>query len=199
MPAPEPVEPGHFPMSIIPAIPILTTARLRLREWRDTDLPAFARLNADPQVMAFMPRCLSREESDATVGRIREHFDRHGFGLWAIEVIGGAEFIGFTGLSIPRFSAAFTPCVEVGWRLAAEHWGRGYATEAALACLGFGFGQLKLPEIVSFTTAANLRSRRVMARIGMTRDPADDFEHPSLPVGHPLRPHVLYRVAANRI
>lgn len=185
-------------MSILPGIPVLTTARLSLRDWRDADRSAFARLNADPQVMAFMPGSLSREESDAAVGRIKEHFDRHGFGLWAIEVIGGAELIGFTGLSIPRFSAAFTPCVEVGWRLAAEHWGRGYATEAALACLSFGFCQLRLPEIVSFTTATNLRSRRVMERIGMTRDPADDFEHPALPAGHPLRPHVLYRARTRR-
>ena len=190
--------PGLLPMPIHPAIPILTTARLRLRDWRDSDLPAFARLNADPQVMVFMPKILSREESDASIGRIREHFDRHGFGLWAVEVINGAEFIGFTGLSIPRFTASFTPCVEVGWRLATEHWGRGYATEAAGACLGFGFSQLGLPEIVSFTTVANLRSRRVMERLGMTRDPADDFEHPSLPAGHPLRPHLLYRAASRQ-
>jgi ribosomal-protein-alanine N-acetyltransferase len=185
-------------MSIHPASPTLTTARLRLRDWRDSDRPAFARLNADPQVMAFMPKCLSRKESDASVGRMRAHFDRHGFGVWAVEVTGGADFIGFTGLSIPRFTASFTPCVEVGWRLAAEHWDRGYATEAARACLAFGFGHLGLSEIVSFTTATNLRSRRVMERLGMTRHPADDFDHPSLPAGHPLRPHVLYRAARRR-
>ena len=188
----------HFPMSSHSATPLLTTARLRLRDWRDSDLPLFARLNADPLVMAFMAKCLSREESDASVGRIREHFDRQGFGLWAVENIDGAEFIGFTGLSIPRFTASFTPCVEVGWRFAADQWGRGYATEAARACLAFGFDQLGLPEIVSFTTAANFRSRRVMERIGMTRDAANDFEHPSLPAGHPLRPHVLYRALPRR-
>jgi RimJ/RimL family protein N-acetyltransferase len=188
----------HFLVPNYPAFPILTTARLRLRDWRDSDLPAFARLNADPLVMAFMAKCLSREESDASVGRIREHFDRQGFGLWAVENIDGAEFIGFTGLSIPRFTASFTPCVEVGWRFAADQWGRGYATEAARACLAFGFDQLGLPEIVSFTTATNFRSRRVMERIGMTRDAANDFEHPSLPAGHPLRPHVLYRALPRR-
>jgi RimJ/RimL family protein N-acetyltransferase len=185
-------------VSIRPAIPKLTTARLQLRDWRDSDLPPFARLNADPQVMAFMPKSLSREESDASVGRIRRHFDRSGFGLWAIEVIGGAEFIGFTGLSIPRITAPFTPCVEIGWRLAAEHWGRGFATEAARACLNSGFSQLKLAEIVSFTTAINVRSRRVMERLGMTRDPADDFEHPSLLASHPLQPHALHRAAARQ-
>ena len=175
----------------------LTTSRLRLRRWQDEDLLEFARLNADPRVMAFMPKSLTRGESDAMAGRIREHFDRHGFGLWAVEIIGGAEFIGFTGLSIPRIVAPFMPCTEIGWRLAAEQWGHGYATEAARACLDFGFRVLGLTEIVSFTTVSNVRSRRVMQRLGMTHSASDNFEHPSLPPGHPLRPHVLYRAAAN--
>lgn len=173
--------------------PTLHTPRLHLRPWRDEDLTAFAALNADPMVMEFLPQLLDRAQSDARADQIRVHFDRHGFGLWAVEVTGVADFIGFVGLSIPEFEAHFTPCVEVGWRLAREHWGKGYATEAAFAALEFGFRQLGLEQIVSFTVPANRRSRAVMQRIGMTRDPADDFEHPSLPEGHPLRGHVLYR------
>jgi ribosomal-protein-alanine N-acetyltransferase len=176
--------------------PTITTPRLLLRPWWDEDLAPFAALNADPTVMEFFPKPLDRAESDAMVARIRDHFARHGFGQWAVEVPGVADFIGFVGMAIPRFEAHFTPCVEVGWRLAREHWGLGYATEAALAALDFGFRTLALDEIVSFTTASNLRSRAVMERIGMTRTPVDDFDHPSLPEGHPLRRHVLYRVSS---
>ena len=153
-------------------------------------------MNADPRVMEFFPRPLSRGESDAMVDRIEAHFREHGFGLWAVEVPGAAPFVGFTGLSMARFSAPFTPCIEVGWRLGAAHWGRGYATEAARLALDHGFGPASLAEIVSFTAATNLRSRAVMERLGMRRDPADDFDHPSLPAGHPLRPHVLYRITS---
>jgi RimJ/RimL family protein N-acetyltransferase len=174
--------------------PTLHTPRLVLRPWREEDFAPFAAMNADPRVMEFFPRPLERAESDAAVGRTREHFARHGFGLWAVEVPGVADFIGFVGLAIPRFEAHFTPCVEIGWRLAVEHWGRGYATEAARAVLAFGFEDLALEEIVSFTTTANRRSRAVMERIGMSRSPEDDFDHPALPEGHPLRRHVLYRV-----
>jgi RimJ/RimL family protein N-acetyltransferase len=173
--------------------PTLQTPRLRLRPWRDADLAPIAEMNADPRVMEFFPKLLDRAESDLLVTRIRDHFARHGFGLWAVEVPGVADFIGFVGLAIPRFEAHFTPCVEIGWRLAREHWGRGYATEAARAALAFGFRDLALQEIVSFTTAANVRSRAVMERIGMTWSPEDDFDHPALPEGHPLRRHVLYR------
>ncbi len=173
--------------------PTLQTPRLLLRPWRDEDLAPFAAMNADPRVMEFFPKPLDRAESDAAVARIREHFARHGFGLWAVEVPGVAGFIGFVGLVMQRFEAHFTPCVEIGWRLAVEHWGRGYATEAARAALDFGFANLDFDEIVSFTTPANVRSRAVMERIGMTRSPEDDFDHPVLPEGHPLRRHVLYR------
>jgi RimJ/RimL family protein N-acetyltransferase len=173
---------------------MLTTDRLRLRRWRDTDLPAFAALNADPRVMEFMPNILSREESDAMAERIAAAIEHDRFGLWAVEVPGVAEFIGFVGLSRPKFEAHFTPCVEIGWRLAYEFWGRGYATEAAAAALQDGFGRLALNEIVSFTTVANERSRRVMERLGMTYTAAEDFDHPNLPEGHPIRPHVLYRL-----
>jgi RimJ/RimL family protein N-acetyltransferase len=171
----------------------LHTPRLNRRQWRDEDLAPFAAMNADPVVMEFFPKPLHRAESDEMAARIRDQLASRGFGLWAVEVPGVAGFIGFVGLSVPRFEAHFTPCVEIGWRLAREHWGRGYATEAARAALAFGFQDLALDEIVSFTAAANLRSRAVMERIGMTRSPADDFDHPALPEGHPLRRHVLYR------
>jgi RimJ/RimL family protein N-acetyltransferase len=154
----------------------------------------FAALNADPRVMEFFPAVLSRAETEARVARIRNQFERNGFGLWALEVPGTADFIGFAGLGIPQFEAPFTPCVEIGWRLAFEHWGHGYATEAARAALDFGFGKLQLEQIVSFTVPANVRSRRVMERLGMTHSPTEDFDHPLVAEGHPLRRHVLYRL-----
>lgn len=171
----------------------LVTERLLLRRWRTTDRPLFAAMNADPRVMEFFPKLLTREESDATADRIEAHFEQHGFGLWAVEVTGITSFAGFVGLAHPRFDASFTPCVEIGWRLAAEHWGRGYATEGARAALEFGFADAELAEILSFTVPDNVRSRRVMEKIGMTHSPAEDFDHPLLPAGHKLRRHVLYR------
>src|SRR6266550_6869146 len=173
----------------------LRTDRLRLRRWLPADRDPFAAMNADPAVMEYFPAPLSREESDALATRIEAHFDRHGFGLWAVEIPGVAPFAGFVGLSVPAFNAHFTPCVEIGWRLAVEQWGRGYATEAARAVLTFGFESLGLSEIVSFTVPGNLPSRRVMERIGMAHDPADDFDLPTPPEGHPFRRHVLYRMA----
>lgn len=172
----------------------LRTDRLLLRRWLPDDRAPFARLNADPRVVEFLPGPLSREESDAMADRIEAHFQKNGFGLWAVEIPGVTRFAGFVGLSTPRFEAAFTPCVEIGWRLDADHWGRGYATEGARAALAFGFGALRLSEIVSFTVPANVRSRRVMEKIGMTHSASDDFDHPMLPQGHPLRRHVLYRL-----
>lgn len=176
------------------ALVSLSSSRIFLRQWCDEDREPFAAMNSDARVMAFFPSRLTRAESDATVDRIQEHFSKHGFGLWAIEVPDVATFIGFAGLAVPRFRAHFTPCVEVGWRLAFEHWGHGYATEAARLALGYGFGTLALSEIVSFTSAGNHRSRAVMERLGMRRDPAEDFDHPELPEGHPLRRHILYRL-----
>jgi ribosomal-protein-alanine N-acetyltransferase len=146
--------------------------------------------------MEHFPAVLTRRQSDELVERIEGGFEASGFGLWALEVRGTGEFIGFTGLAVPEFEADFTPAVEVGWRLARSAWGSGYATEAARAALQFAFEEAGLSEIVSLTTPANRRSRAVMERIGMKRDPGDDFDHPGLPVGHPLRPHVLYRIAA---
>jgi len=173
---------------------MLTTQRLRLRRWREEDLAAYAALNSDPRVMEFMPKVLNREESDASARRINKNFIKNEFGLWAVEVVGVADFIGFTGLTVPRFEAHFTPCVEIAWRLARAYWGFGFATEGARAARDYGFNHLNLAQIVSFTVPANQRSRNVMARIGMTHSPDDDFEHPLLPVGHPLRHHVLYRL-----
>jgi ribosomal-protein-alanine N-acetyltransferase len=177
---------------------MLRTDRLVLRGWRDDDLAPFAALNADRVVMEHFPATLTREQSDALASRIRTAFEQHGFGLWAVEVPGEAPFIGFVGLAVPAFEAPFMPAVEVGWRLAREHWGRGYASEGARAVLAFGFDRAALDEIVSFTSTTNRRSQAVMARIGMTHDPADDFDHPAMPEGHPLRRHVLYRARAPR-
>ncbi len=173
----------------------LPTERLILRSWRDSDREPFARLNADPEVMRHFLRPLSREESDAFVDRIEARLEERGYGLWAVERRRDRQFLGFTGLAYQDFEAPFTPCVEVGWRLAKFAWGHGYATEAARAAVRFGFDVAGLVEIVSFTTRENMASMRVMERLGMRRDPADDFEYPNLPRGHPLRPHVLYRLA----
>jgi len=178
---------------------VLRTERLILRRWRAADRALFAKINADPKVMEYFPAPLSPAESDALVDRIESHFVKRGFGPSAAELKESGAFIGFIGLSVPRFEAAFTPCVEIGWRLAAEHWGRGLATEGARAALEYGFAELGLKEIVSFTTARNVRSRRVMEKLGMTYDAADDFDYPSLPEGHPLRRHVLYRLRRNSI
>lgn len=179
--------PSHLPEAI-------STQRVRLRRWRPADLAPFAAMNADPRVMEFFPAPLSVAESNALAERIQTHFQTYGFGLWALEIPDVAPFAGFVGLSIPRFEAHFTPCVEIGWRLAAPFWGRGYAAEAARAVLDFGFQPIGLDVIVSFTTAANLRSRKLMERIGMTYCPGDDFDHPLLPAGHRLARHVLYRI-----
>lgn len=170
----------------------IRTPRLVLRQWRDEDLEPFAELNADPEVMRHFPAALTREQSDAFVEQQRALLAERGWGLWAVEADSG--FIGFVGLAVPRFEAHFMPAVEIGWRLARGAWGYGYATEAARAAAEHGLTEIGLDEIVSFTTTGNERSRRVMERIGMTHDPADDFDHPLLPPGHPLRRHVLYRL-----
>ncbi len=179
-------------------IPTLTSQRLILRPWRDSDLAPFAALNADPEVMEHFPATLSREESDAAAGRIRAALAENGYGWWAAEAPGVAPFIGTIALARPNFEAHFTPpgkqVVEVAWRLARPFWGRGYATEGARECLRFGFEELGLEEIVSLTAVPNTRSQAVMQRLGMTHDPADDFDHPKVSEGHRLRRHVLYRL-----
>jgi RimJ/RimL family protein N-acetyltransferase len=171
----------------------LTTERLLLREWRQDDLAPFAALNADPEVMRYFPKLLTSRQSDDLARYAQGMIALHGWGLWAVEVRGGAPFIGFVGLNRPGFEAHFIPAIEVGWRLDRTHWGHGYATEAAAAALSFAFEQLDCPEVVAFTSLVNERSRRVMRRLGMTYDPADDFDHPSVPEG-PLRRHALYRI-----
>lgn len=176
----------------------LISERLILRAWRREDREPFARMNCDPAVMEFFPTLLTPAESDALVDRIEAHFAANGFGVWATELKATGEFIGFVGLWIPRFEAHFTPCVEIGWRLAAAHWGRGLATEGAQAAANYALAELGLERIVSFTSESNVRSRRVMEKIGMTHNAADDFDHPDLPEGHWLRKHVLYRKTASR-
>jgi RimJ/RimL family protein N-acetyltransferase len=171
----------------------LETERLRLRRWRAEDREPFARMNGDPEVMEFFPATLTRAESDALADRIEAHFAEHGFGGWAAELRGEGTFIGFIGLAVPQFAAHFTPCVEIGWRLARAHWGKGLATEGARAAMQYAFAELELAELVSFAVPRNLRSRRVMEKLGMTHDAGDDFDHPGLPEGHRLQRHVLYR------
>jgi RimJ/RimL family protein N-acetyltransferase len=175
----------------------LRTERLLLRRWVAADRSTFASLNADRGVMEHLPGVLGPEESNALVDRIERHFDEHGFGLWAVEIPGVAFFAGFVGLAIPGFQAHFTPCVEVGWRLAVDHWGQGYATEAGRSVVAFGFERLNLKEIVSFTVPQNYRSRRVMERIGMVHNSVDDFDHPDAP--ERLRRHVLYRITSTKL
>jgi len=151
-------------------------------------------MNADARVREYFGKLLTPDESDASARRIMQTLETEKFGFWAVEVPGVAEFIGFTGLNPVTFEAPFTPCVEIGWRLAPAFWGKGYASEAAAACVSYAFGTLELPEIVAFVVPANARSRAVMTRLGMSFTHDDDFEHPSEPVGHPLRPHLLYRL-----
>ena len=170
------------------------TERLRLRQWIETDREPFARLSADPRVMEFFPNVLDRAASDAMVDRLQALIAERGWGLWAVETQAERQFIGFVGLHIPKVDLPCSPCVEIGWRLACEYWGKGYATEAARGALKVGFDRLNLLEIVSFTATINRRSRAVMERLGMNLA-ADTFEHPIVPAGHILREHVLYRLS----
>jgi RimJ/RimL family protein N-acetyltransferase len=174
----------------------IITERLILRPWQDEDVARFARINQDPQVLEFLPKPLSYEETSAWVERIAQHFAEHGFGLLAASLKTG-EFIGYIGLNIPTFKAKFTPCVEIGWRLAFEFWRQGFATEGAKAVLDVAFNEIGLKEVVAFTVPANTRSIRVIEKIGMTRDFSADFRHPNLPKDHPLSLHLLYRAAPN--
>jgi ribosomal-protein-alanine N-acetyltransferase len=175
----------------------IATERLLLRRWQDRDREPFAALNADPEVMEHFPMRLTREQSDEMIDRLEALFDAQGFGLWAVEVAETGEFIGFAGLNRVPFIAPFAPAVEVGWRLKRSAWGHGYATEAARAALDFGFEIAGLDEIVSFTATTNVRSQAVMRRLGMTHDPADDFDHPRVD-DERLRRHVLFRTKAPR-
>ena len=172
----------------------IQTERLRLRQWRDSDREPFAAMGQDPRVMEHFPELPDRAMSDKLVDHWQANIARNGWGFWAAERLDTGEFIGFVGLQVPSKPFPFSPCVEVGWRLAHAHWGHGFASEAARRSLQFGFEQLKLDEIVSFTTLGNLRSQAVMQRIGMRRDAAT-FEHPRIEPGHPQREHCLYRLS----
>jgi RimJ/RimL family protein N-acetyltransferase len=173
----------------------LPTERLLLRQWRDADLDPWAAMNADPLVREFFPGLLTGAEAAASMARFRAAIEDRGWGLWAVEVVGSGEFVGFTGLD-PLTDDVPERGVEVGWRLRRSAWGRGYATEAARAALRYGFGTLGLDEIVSIAAEGNTRSRAVMRRLGMTHDPADDFDDPDMP--EPLRRCVLYRLRNRR-
>jgi RimJ/RimL family protein N-acetyltransferase len=177
----------------MPEIIDVDTPRLRLRQWRDEDREPFAAMNADPTVMEFFASRQSRASSDASIDEWQEQFARQGWSNWAVEELSSGQFIGFVGLSVPRRVLPFSPCVEVGWRLARAFWGKGFASEAARAALRVGFDRLHLAEIVSFTAVGNVRSRAVMERIGM-QNAHQNFEHPGVPEGHPLRLHCLYRI-----
>lgn len=176
------------------------TNRLILRQWCEQDLEPFANLNSDQRVREFFPGLLTRQESDSSVKLMSDHISKTGWGFWAASLIQTGEFIGFIGLEDVYFTAPFnklTPAVEIGWRLAFNYWGQGYATEGAKAALQYGFEKISLPEIVSFTTVKNTRSRHVMEKIGMHHHEIDDFDHPKLSDGHPLKRHVLYRLKSN--
>ena len=172
---------------------ILETPRLLLRGWTDGDVEAFARMNADPRVMEFFPSTYARERSIASATALRAELERDGYGWFVVEVKGGMPFAGVVALQAVPFEAHFTPATEIGWRFAVDAWGHGYATEAAAAALAYARNRLGLSEVVSMTAEINTRSQRVMQRLGMTRDPNDDFDHPRLEAGHRLRRHVLYR------
>ncbi|WP_420156143.1 GNAT family N-acetyltransferase [Siphonobacter sp.] len=174
----------------------LQTPRLHLRTWQADDQEAFAAINADPEVMLHFPALLNRTESDGLMDRFINHFETHGWGRWAVEERETGKLLGFCGLAIVSFQTPFTPAVEIGWRFARDYWGKRYAFEAAHAAMRDGFERLHLPEIVSFTVPANVRSYRLMQRLGM--QPGENFEHPKLPVGHSLREHVLYRITRSQ-
>lgn len=178
--------------------PNLTTPRLTLRPWRESDLAPFAAMNADARVMRHFPKCFSPDESTAAIERFQKQFEQQGFSIFAVELTATRYFIGSIGLTQPLFESQFTPCVEIGWRMRHEFQRRGHATEAARAVLHFGFDTLKLDEIVSFTVPANQSSWALMERLGMTRNPADDFDHPKVPKDHPLSRHILYRLTKSQ-
>jgi RimJ/RimL family protein N-acetyltransferase len=194
-----------FPDNIVPhSIPkrttmtVVQTERLILRHWRESDREPFARMNADPFVMQYMPALLTPEQSDAMMERIEAHFQRYRFGLCAVELRNDQSFAGFIGLAVPSFRAHFTPCVEIGWRLPVTCWGRGLATEGAQSMVQYAAQVLGLRTLVSFTVPANIRSRRVMEKLGMSHDAVDDFDHPGMPEAHPFRRQVLYRLRVHQ-
>ncbi|MCR9232797.1 GNAT family N-acetyltransferase [Gimesia chilikensis] len=170
----------------------METTRLILRRWCEDDVTPFVELNKDPRVMQYYPSTLTSEQSMQMMDDIQKHFEEYGFGLWAVEIKDQTPFAGFIGLAVPQFTAFFTPCIEILWRLATPYWNQGYATEGAHAVLDFGFDECNLKQIVSFTVPSNIASRRVMEKIGMSY--IDNFDHPGLPDNDPLQRHVLYSI-----
>jgi RimJ/RimL family protein N-acetyltransferase len=177
---------------------ILQSDRLVLRQWLPGDREPFAAMNADPEVMRYFAAPLTREQSDAFADRIENGIAERGWGLWAVEIRATGEFAGFIGLQPIRGDLPFAPAVEIGWRLAAAFHGYGYATEGARLVVPYAFGPVGLREIVSYTTERNTPSRRVMEKLGMTRDPAEDFDHPGVPAEWSGRRHVVYRLPASQ-
>lgn len=175
---------------------MLNTERLLLRPWEAKDLESFARMNADPRVMEFFPKLLTKDEVEQMIQRIQKHIDEKGFGLWAAELKETRECVGFVGLQVPAFETHFTPCVEIGWRLSREVWGKGLAVEGARSVLEDAFGRLKMSEVLAMASKNNLRSRRVMDKLGMHYVPEYDFEHPKIAPGSPIRECVTYRITA---
>jgi RimJ/RimL family protein N-acetyltransferase len=165
--------------------------QVRLRQWQESDLEPYAQMNADPEVMRFFPKLLTHDETAVALARHRARIEERGWGLWAVDVDG--TFAGSTGLAEPKFTAHFTPCVEIAWRLRTEFWGQGIAFTAARQAIAYAFSELRLSELVSFTAVVNLRSRRLMERLGFSHDSREDFDHPEIAEGHPVRRHVLYR------
>lgn len=174
---------------------LFTSERLGFRDWNDSDSDFFSGMNADPVVMEYFPKCLSKNESNSFMGKIRNHFESYGYGLFAVEILNASELIGFIGFQNTHFKASFTPCIEIGWRLIPRHWGNGYATEGALRCIQFGFCDLEMRNIASFTSEVNVRSINVMKRIGMRF--RQRFIHPAIDSDSCLAPHVLYTL--NRV
>jgi RimJ/RimL family protein N-acetyltransferase len=173
---------------------IIETPRLLLREWKPEDLESFVSINQDPRVMEFMPHLLTVKESQEFIDQIIAHFRQHGFGKFACVLKETNEFIGYVGFTVSTFETAFTPCIEISWRIGSQYWGHGYATEAARAVLDRAVSQWGLKEVVALSVPDNVRSRRVMEKLGMTHDPRENFAHPKLPKDHPLSIHVLYRI-----
>lgn len=175
----------------------LETERLKLRQWKNSDFPAFSEINADPVVMKYFPNTLSEDESNAIANKCKDLISKRSWGFWAVEIKEEKEFIGFVGLHKTSYDLPFTPCVEIGWRLGKKYWGKGYATEAAFEALKFAFEELKLSEVYSFTSVSNMQSWSVMERLNM-QNLKKNFEHPMVPERHPLREHVLYKITAEQ-
>ncbi len=184
----------EFTVPVVTPIIEITTPRLLMRQWREEDLDPFAAMNADPKVMEFFPAPLTRQQSDGMAERCSGLIAARGWGIWALETRDDGKFIGFLGLHTPGYDLPFTPCVEMGWRLCTAAWGKGLASEAALAAFDVGFNRLDLNEIVAFTALPNLRSQALMQRMGMTLSPDENFDHPAVEPGSGLQEHCLYRL-----